>query len=341
MQVTRSYKAAGFDLPNHREGHRFFNPYAGNVSRSLWDVLKWKFGRYTNPKDRLPPPKKFSFPQEPYPEPGFSGPSLCWINHDTFSIRCLERTVLTDPIWSRYAACFPGLGPRRRIPPGIPFNDLPPVHVILISHNHYDHLDLSTVRRLQDRYPQATFCVPLGLKKWFTHRVISRVVELDWLESVTLWDQEASIVVTAIPAQHWSGRGIFDRCRSLWCGYIVDFCSNHTVHRRVAYLGDTGYDPNLFTQIGERFGPVDLSLIPIGAYAPRAFMQPVHLNPEEAVRVHTELRSKLSIAGHFGTFRLSDEPLSRPPYDLFLALRDAGIDWRHFRVLEPGRAISW
>ena len=207
------------------------------------------------------------------------------------------------------------------------------IDYVIISHNHYDHLDRATIKKLHAHYPDICWVVPRGVKKWF-HRVLGtkNVLELDWWQSV----ENRDVRFTAVPAQHFSGRGLFDRNRALWMGCVVEVGK-----KKFYFAGDTGYNETHFKEIGEKMGPMDLSLLPIGAYAPRKFMQGVHVNPEDSVKIHQEVKSKLSLGGHWWTFRLAVETLDRPPYDLFQALEKEGIDPLEFRVVEPGDNINW
>lgn len=208
---------------------------------------------------------------------------------------------------------------------------------VIISHNHYDHLDSKTIRRLYEMHPKLVLIVPVGVKKWFnralSHIPQERIIELSWWGS----HRDEAVRFTAVPAQHFSGRGLFDRDRSLWMGCVLEFSNG----KRIYFAGDTGYNKFDFKEIGRRFGNMDLSFIPIGVYSPRQFMYPIHINPDEALMIHKEVHSKLSIAGHWGTFRLSSEDLARPPYDLFCALEREALSPREFRVLQPGQSINW
>jgi N-acyl-phosphatidylethanolamine-hydrolysing phospholipase D len=210
--------------------------------------------------------------------------------------------------------------------------DLPEINYILLSHNHYDHLDAKSVRDIHRRFPQAVFVVPRGVKRWFTRRGIKTVIELDWGGSF----RKGDLAITAVPAQHFSGRSFWDKNRTLWCGYVVEHKG-----KTFYFAGDTGYNPIQFKEIGERWTTIDLSLIPIGTYVPKEFMQPVHISPEEAVKIHCDVRSRLSLGMHWKTFLLSDEPANRPPYDLYLAMKAEKIPFEAFYPVEPGEQVNW
>jgi N-acyl-phosphatidylethanolamine-hydrolysing phospholipase D len=198
----------------------------------------------------------------------------------------------------------------------------------LISHNHYDHLDQYTVERLRDK-PE--YLVPLGLGQWFKKREIENLIELDWWETTSA----LGLKFFSVPIQHFSNRSLFDRNKTLWCGWVVEGKIG-----RIFFAGDTGYSP-VFKEIGKRFGPIRVSLIPIGAYMPRWFMKPVHVNPPEAIRIHQDTNSQQSIASHWGTFKLSDEPVEEPPLYLEEALKEAGLDKKDFLIMKFGETLSF
>jgi len=217
---------------------------------------------------------------------------------------------------------------RRLHPPGLTFDRLPPIHDVLISHSHYDHLDVPTIRRLGK---DVRYWVPGGLSGWFRKRGIGCCRELGWWESTPLSEK---ITIHSVPAQHASGRSAFDRDRTHWCGWVLK--SNE---RSIYFAGDTGYSPS-FREIGRRFGGFDLAMIPIGGYEPRWLMQPMHLSPGEAVKAHLDIASRLSVACHWGTFKLTDEPPDEPPERLAQELSAQYVDPRTFLVLRPGETIE-
>ncbi len=278
-------------------------------------------------------PSSFSFPN-PHEKVDERLPTASWINHSTFLVEAGNLKILTDPIWSNRCSpvCF--LGPKRHFEPPLSLDELPKIDVVLLSHNHYDHLDKKAVRALHKRFPEILWIVPKGVKKWLVTRLWRpKVVELAWGEE-TKFDE---LVILATPAQHFSGRSLWDRNKTQWMGCLVNWTKTK---KRLYFAGDTGYNSLYFNEIG-KLGEPDLSLLPIGAYRPRDFMKFVHIDPEEAVTIHEEVRSKLSIAGHFGTFKLSYESLDQPPYDLYQALKQRNISCEKFRVLTPGQKINW
>ncbi|MBS0620477.1 MAG: MBL fold metallo-hydrolase [Verrucomicrobia bacterium] len=262
--------------------------------------------------------------------------SVTWINHSSFLIQMQGLHILTDPIFSHRCSPVSFLGPKRRHPPGVAWEDLPEIDLVLISHNHYDHLDKSTVIALARRFPKITWLVPKGVKRWFDKLQIAPVYELSWWEERRLSLRDIPIKLTAVPAQHYSGRKGFDLNDTLWVGWVLEVAD-----RRCYFVGDTGYNPVDFKEIGLCFEKMDLTLIPIGAYQPKAFMESVHIGPEEAVRIHNEVGSALSVGMHWKTFRLADEPLHQPPYDLYQILLRERIDPRTFLAPPPGHALAW
>lgn len=255
--------------------------------------------------------------------------SFTWIGHASFLIQIGGLNILTDPVLSRRASPVQWAGPERLAPLGLEFHELPKIDLVLVSHNHYDHLDEATVRRLAQRDDPA-FVVPLALAEWFHRRGMRHVTEMDWWQTTLV----RGLRVHAVPMQHFSGRGMKDRNRTLWCGYVIE-----AVATRLLFVGDSGYGPD-FIAIGKRFAPIDVAMIPIGAYDPRDFMRPVHVDPIEAVRIHQDVGARLSLAMHWGTFRLTLEPLEEPPRRLRAALAAAGIAEDAFRVMQHGETLN-
>ena len=246
------------------------------------------------------------------------------INHSTLLLQQWGGNILTDPIWSRRAGPSTWIGPRRRREPGVRWEDLPQIDIVLLSHNHYDHLDVATLRRLADR-GQSQYVVPAGAGRLLRSRNIGPVHELDWGESLTL----APATIHCVPALHFSGRSLFDRNRTLWCGYVIE-----AADLIVYFAGDTAFGDH-FAQIRERFGAPRLALLPIGAYEPRWFMSPVHMAPAEAVRAHLILGARTSIAIHHGTFQLGDEAIDTPKQSL-----GGCAPGDSFLVLDNGQSVT-
>jgi N-acyl-phosphatidylethanolamine-hydrolysing phospholipase D len=232
-----------------------------------------------------------------------SVPTATWIGHATLLVQMDHVSFLTDPIWSDTPSPLSFAGPRRFVPPGVALEDLPPIDFVLVSHNHYDHLDLRTLTALAERDPETRFFVPLANGDLLRESGIANVEELDWGEARAV----AGVVVHCLPARHWSQRGLGDRGRALWASWAV-----RGPERRFYFAGDTGYFDG-FARIAEALGPFDLAAVPIGAYQPVKMMREAHLDPEEAVRAALDLRARRALAMHYGTFDLSDEPLDEPP----------------------------
>lgn len=257
--------------------------------------------------------------------------TLTWIGHSTLLIQLDGVNILTDPHWSDRASPVPFAGPRRVMPPGLPFEELPSVDLVLISHDHYDHLDLPTMKRLA-RIHHPIIMATLGLKKWLVDQGIADVEELDWWESRRLND----LTVVCLPAQHFSGRTLWDRNQRLWSGWAVI-----GREKRLFFAGDTGYYDVLFKEIGRRLGPFDLAAIPIGAYLPPSIMKMTHTTPEEALRVFGDVRGRHLAAIHWGTFDLTEEPLDEPPRRLQREVQRLGLDHDRIWVLKHGETRSW
>jgi L-ascorbate metabolism protein UlaG (beta-lactamase superfamily) len=318
------HHGAGPLFPLHFDGKRFFNPDAPQA-RGLRDVLRWKLT--SRPASS---PRFISDVEPAHPPAAVEGAvegkalRVTMVNHSTVLLQQHGCNILTDPIWSERASPLSWAGPPRRRMPGVRFEDLPRIDVVLLSHNHYDHLDLPTLRRLAEP-GHAGFVVPLGVGRLLRSQGIGPVHELDWGESQAL----AGTTIHCVPALHFSARGPFDRNRTLWCGYMVEAAG-----RNVYFAGDTAFGEH-FALIRERFGAPHVALLPIGAYEPRWMMSPVHMDPEEAVRAHRILGASTSIAIHHGTFQLADEGLDAPKERLKECAPGGS-----FLVLENGQSVT-
>ena len=255
-------------------------------------------------------------------------PSISWIGHSSFLVRMDGATFLTDPMFSERASPFSFMGPRRMVPPGMPLEALPHIDFVLLSHDHYDHTDITTVRWLAQR--RVPFVVPMGLGEWI-RRAGGLAKELDWWQETEV----AGLGIHCVPAQHFSGRSLRDRLRRLWAGYVVVGPT-----RRFYYCGDSGYASH-FKEIGRRLGPVDLAAVPIGAYLPAEMMHHVHVTPEEALQIAQDVKARRVVAMHFGTFDLADEPPDEPP-QRFRAEVDR-LGWNEARawVMKVGETRAW
>ena len=315
------------DKPHHaREGFR--NNYPHDAKQSFW-LWKWEELRSGMPQ---PPPGGWKIPRVRTDAAALRAnrhePTLTWIGHATFLVQLGGMNVLVDPQFSQRASPVPFAGPRRIVALPIEIGELPPIDVVLITHNHYDHLDVASVRALATAQggPPA-FLVPLGLKAWFHEIGIDGVEEYDW------WQARAvgPLRFTLVPVQHWSKRTLWDTNKTLWGGWVIEGAGLRLVH-----TGDLGYSQDA-RDIGTRLGPFDLALIPIGAYAPRWFMKTMHVDPAEAVQVRRDLRAARAIGMHWGTFEhLTDEPLDEPPSRLAAERGAAGLGPDEFDVMPVG-----
>ena len=307
-------------MPNER----FKNTDEDAAGKSFREFLKWSF---TNKKPELVAIDSSDEWKELTPT---STDYLVWIGHATYLINKDGLTILTDPVFSKRASPVRFAGPKRLIPPAIPIDQLPNIDVITVSHNHYDHLDLRSLKKIYKANPNAIFLVPKGDKRRLERRGIENVKEFLWWEEIDINGSK----FTFTPVQHWSARGIADRNKSLWGGWFMELETESIYH-----AGDTGYSSD-FIETRKRLGSPDLSLIPMGAYAPRWFMKTNHVNPKEAVQISLDLGSKQSLAMHWGTFLLTDEEVLEPPALLKKALEEKNLDQKYFITLKPGEVFN-
>jgi N-acyl-phosphatidylethanolamine-hydrolysing phospholipase D len=307
----------------------------------LWDIIRWRLSRIALNSRFSPPVRQPDFDAIRSPDP--SRITVTWIGHSCFLIQVGERNFLTDPHFSAYCSPVPSHAFLRQSAVGLTVEHLPKIDAVLISHCHYDHLDFKSLRSVQRQNAgvgSLTVICPSGLGSLLERWGIPAVTEMSWGDAGNFNNEtdatdleDGSIRITCLPAQHGAARTPFDSNKTLWCGWLLE-----SRGRKIAFLGDTGYAP-FFAGLGERFGPLDLTFIPIGAYQPRWIMQPLHMDPEEAVLVHSELRSKRSIAMHWGTFVLADDPLSEAPRLLKAARSAAGLTQEEFSLPRLGETI--
>ena len=308
-------------VSDHFDGRRFINP--GSIkAKGFREVLKWMVAREQGEWKEVPaghgekPASHFD-----------NGIRITFVNHSTFLIQVDGVNILTDPVFSERTSPVQWAGPRRMRPPGILLEDLPAIDVLILSHNHWDHLDIAAVKKIHALH-HPKIITPLGVKAFLDREGVTGAKDIDWWQEVEI---NTLLKIQSVPAQHFSGRGTFDRDATLWCGYMIRRRGGN-----IYFAGDTGYNDQTFKEIGERCAPIQVALLPIGAYKPKWFMSPIHCAPEEAVKIHREVRSKNSIATHFGTFPLADDGQTEPVAELNKALQEAGIDSETFLVLKEG-----
>lgn len=312
--------------PHHSpDGFRNIHPHAPKGSFWKW---QWDRMRHGVPAD---PEGGYGFPAS-RPDVAFlkgnrGEPTLTWLGHATFLLQLGGINILTDPHLTARASPLTFAGPKRYMAPALDFDDLPHIDIVVVSHNHYDHLDRQTIKRLaQQSGGPPRYFVGLGLRQWAENEGIPNVTELDWGDHAAVGDLNLHFV----PVQHWSQRTPWDRNRTLWGAWVIEQGG-----RKYFFGGDFGYSQDL-ADAAERFGSFDLAMIPVGAYEPRWFMKTNHVNPEEAVQAHIDLRARFSVGMHWGTFRLTDELLDEPPQRLAQALARANVSPQRFFLMQHG-----
>lgn len=321
-------------MPAHHTETGFKNLYIDDVKKSFFAVLKMRFfdkpwSNHEAFSDQIPwQPLNLEAVHNPPDQPQIS-----WLGHSTFLIQYRGVNLLTDPVFSERTSPFGFIGPKRYTKHAVDYSELPQIDYVVISHNHYDHLDTDAIELLNGQAQAPKYYVPLGIKAWLLqeNRQIQAqdVIEMDWHQT----HQQDQIKMAAYPSQHWSARSLFDRFETLWASWRIqlgDFS--------VWFAGDTGYNERLFMELGELIPAVDLSLIPIGAYEPRGFMKPYHTNPEEAVLIHQHIETRYSIGTHWGAYPLTAEDPIDPPKRLKLAVEQAGLKPNEFTVMEIGES---
>ena len=330
--------------PDHYQKSGFRNPLVDEPHGGIFGFLKARFfgaekwARYDPDAYQVPTATPSTVPAGLVSE----NARVTWIGHATVLIQHNGINALTDPMFSKRAGPGGILGPARISEPAMTMEALPPIHAVVISHNHYDHLDLSSLRNLERlsaaRGATPVYFVPLGNRSLLEKAGVpaSRVREMDWWVEASMTLGDSSLTVTATPAQHFSGRSLTDRNRALWASWVMQWNDFS-----VWFGGDTGYNNVQFKQIGQHFGGFDLGIIPIGAYRPRSFMAPVHVDPAEALMMHRDIRAKGSLPVHWGTFILSAEHPSDPPAELARALVEAGYPEADFHPFDVGESRSY
>ncbi|WP_128547555.1 MBL fold metallo-hydrolase [Larkinella soli] len=312
-------------VTDHFDGKQF-NNYNGINAKGFREVITWML----SDREKKPWGAFHDVPPGPAPPKRVDGRDLrvTFVNHSTVLLQFDGLNVLTDPVWYDRTSPVQWAGPKRNRPPGIRFDDLPKIDIILLSHNHWDHLDIETFRNLCRRDEPKVYC-PLGVRAFLEQKGCRNVSEMDWSQTLTY---RPGTAIHCVPAQHFSGRGLFDRNATLWCGFVID----SQVAGKLYFVGDTGYG-SFFKATGEKYGPMRLSLVPIGAFRPEWFMAPIHCSPAEAVKIHQEVRSQQSVAIHYGTFPLADDGEDEPILQLRNALSANQLPDSVFRALPEGQ----
>jgi N-acyl-phosphatidylethanolamine-hydrolysing phospholipase D len=324
---------------HHKPGGGFRNPWPSAELHGFVDFLKWTLiERRRNPPRPDPDPGVFkrATPEYVVPRAAPDAFTITWVGHTSFLIQLGGLNVLIDPIWSERASPVQFAGPRRWSSPGIDFDRLPPIDVVLISHDHYDHLDSTTVARLAERYPAASWYAPLGLGNFLRQRGARDVTERDW------WEESAfgELRLACVPAQHFSGRTLGKRNTTLWCGWVL-----RSADRSLFFAGDTALHPE-FVSIAAQYGPFDMAILPIGAYDPRWFMGAVHMSPQDCISALAQIdrgqhgKRLLVTASHWGTFKLTDEPMDEPPRLMRELWQEAGRNGEDLWIMRHGETRS-
>lgn len=324
VSVSFATSAPGYkgSTSDHFNGTKFLNGEGYN-EQGFRQLLKWATNRTPGEWTELKE-EDIEYGEKPKNRIADSSHVITYVNHSTFLIQTDSLNILTDPVYSERVSPFSFMGPKRMRPPGIRFEDLPEIDVVLISHNHYDHLDINTIKKVQATF-DPLFITPLGVDLYLKKNGVSKTVSLDWWEETTVSE---SIDIAAVQAQHFSSRGPFDRDKTLWAGFVIK-----SQQGNIYFAGDTGYN-TFFKEIGERYAPIKTALIPIGAYIPRWFMSPVHVDPTQGIQIHKDVKAELSIGMHFGTFPLADDGHDDPINEF-----NAAVGNENFVLLGEGEKI--
>ena len=324
--MTYNTFAQKISKPVHHTFDGFRNPFPTYEDRNFADFVQWfLIDRIKGNKPKKPKSYQFEIVENDgnYLRKNTNEYTVTWIGHSTLLIQLQGLNILTDPIWSPRCSPFQSFGPSRFVPPAVDLDNLPDIDIVLISHNHYDHLDRQTIEKLGN---DPLYIIPLKIGKFLEDLQITNYEEMDWWDSIKF----NGVEFICAPAQHFSNRSFMDRNKTLWCSWIISGKRNNFY-----FAGDSGYFPG-FKEIGQKYGPFDIVALPIGAYLPRWFMAPVHLSPQEAVQAYLDLKGEFFIPIHYGTFDLADEPLDQPPRILKEEIAKQKLDISKFWILKHG-----
>ncbi|HUD86654.1 MAG TPA: MBL fold metallo-hydrolase [Xanthobacteraceae bacterium] len=323
--MSRYYHGPASD---HFDGERFFDPH-GVPPRSRGDLLRWQLERRRGSKAKWPAWAPSPFADRPPARVQGAVWRISYVGHASFLIQTAGLNMLLDPVWSKRASPFRFIGPKRVNDPGVAFADLPPIDVVLVSHGHYDHLDVATLSRLAAAH-RPRIITPLGNDAIMRNHDPTIAAEAhDWHDRV---DVGAGAAVTLVPTRHWSARNLSDRNMSLWASFVIEAPAG-----RIYFVADSGYgEGRHFRDARDRYGPFKLAILPIGAYEPRWFMRDQHMNPAESVQAFIDCGAERALGHHYGTFQLTDEAIDAPVVALGEALEVAGLPAERFRTLRPG-----
>lgn len=326
LTVKENFNPNAYQSDHFKDG-RFFNPSL-KESKGFFDFIKWQF---TSDKKRWPDIVNAQSVNYKNEEIKKNSLKATFINHSTFLLELDGIVILTDPIWSERASPVSFAGPKRIQSPGLTYNQIKKIDVVIISHNHYDHLDLPSLKEINDRF-HPKFFVGLGDKKLLEGEGVENVYELDWNQDFNLSENTK---ITFLKCRHWSARGIFDRFKSLWGAYLIEH-----QNLKVYFAGDTGYAEH-FKEAKDKFNPIDLAILPIGAYEPRWFMKNFHMNPQDALNAAVDLSARVNLGMHLETFQLTDEGFEEPRQELMKLLNSDLYKKMKFEILNHGQSFYY
>lgn len=316
-------------ISDHFDGLHFFDP-DGTPPHNFGQILRWQLNRNAA---KWPERAPSGFSDVPPPQVGGDKIRFSFVGHASWLLQVAGLNILIDPVWSERASPFTFAGPKRVNDPGIAFSALPPIDAVLVSHGHYDHLDIRTLSRLAAKFSPRVI-TPLGNDVTMVSNDASiRAEAFDWYQRIEIGN---GVAVTLVPTRHWSARGLFDRNKVLWASFVIE-----TPAGKIYAVGDSGYgDGQHFRRVRERFGAPRIALLPIGAYEPRWFMKDMHMNPGDAVKALADCGASQALAHHHGTFQLTDEAIDAPANDLAAALDAANLSREKFIALKPGQVFE-